>query len=276
MAEMGSFPCHVSLRLSLFSPSRVNMPSENPPAAPDSVLRGRLWIRLRRPHLGDSKCRLAIALWFWVVPSGKQPHSELENHHVYPFLMGKLTINGHFSIAMLVYQRVYLHISYCWLFAIPCSILYFHLFSQAMGLPGTAPGTAAPGTRELLGTPDQTSPNHSGIMGESCDEDAMQLWVKSCKILGQQPSGPSLDRRRGCCLGGLSCCKGWCFQTWRISKFFAAIFPVVQVDNQRTFHTDLWLVVKTRGQTSSQLRIIVLNWKYLWYLKPPAGHTHRL
>ena len=76
---------------------------------------------------------------------------------------------------MLVYQRVYLHISYCWLFVIPCSILYFHLFSQAMGLPGTAPGTAAPGTRELLGMPDQTSPNHSGIMGESCDEDAIQL-----------------------------------------------------------------------------------------------------
>ena len=39
----------------------------------------------------------------WRLPSGKQPHNELENTH---FLWGKSTINSQFSITMLNYQRV--------------------------------------------------------------------------------------------------------------------------------------------------------------------------
>ena len=40
------------------------------------------------------------------LPSGKRLH----NYGKSPFVMGKLTINGPFSIAMLVYQRVYITI----------------------------------------------------------------------------------------------------------------------------------------------------------------------
>ena len=44
----------------------------------------------------------AIILRDQLFPSGKQPH----NYKKSPFLMGKLTMNGPFSIAMLNYQRV--------------------------------------------------------------------------------------------------------------------------------------------------------------------------
>ena len=41
----------------------------------------------------------------FILPSGKHHHN-YGNHGKSPFVMGKFTINGPFSIAMLVYQRV--------------------------------------------------------------------------------------------------------------------------------------------------------------------------
>ena len=136
------------------------------------------------------------------VQTGKSPCLSMFNektHYKWPL----------FNSLLYVYQRVDLHICCCWLFAIPCS---FFLKPWGSQVPRLGRGSSWERLRvitiNLSGPNIQTSPNHSrktgGIMWWFlCDIPyAIQLWVKSCKILGQ-PSGASLDRRRGCCLGGL-------------------------------------------------------------------------
>ena len=49
--------------------------------------------------------------WTTVIPSGKRLH----NYRKSPFLMGKSTIDGQFSIAMLNYKRVYYTTKFWWM-----------------------------------------------------------------------------------------------------------------------------------------------------------------